>query len=177
MKKITGLVAMGLMITLNSYSQFGRLSPADSLRRDSTNRVTQADYNQMLGQLNIKSVRPGANGNDPKAPNAANYDETKANPYPNLPDPLILKNGKKVTTAKMWWDQRRPEITEDFDREIYGRVPKITPKVKWEVTITMWNSDSISGNTNAAIRFIWRQSLRRYAKLALFLLSVMRRKK
>jgi len=25
---------------------------------------------------------------------------------------------------------------EDFDREIYGRVPKVTPKVKWEVTAT-----------------------------------------
>ena len=64
---------------------------------------------------------------------ATNYDEAKANPYPNLPDPLMMKNGKKVTTAKMWWDQRRPEIVEDFDREIYGRVPKSVPKVKWEV--------------------------------------------
>ena len=34
----------------------------------------------------------------------------------------------------MWWKQRRPEIVEDFDREVYGRVPKETPKVKWEVT-------------------------------------------
>ena len=25
---------------------------------------------------------------------------------------------------------------EDFDREVYGRVPKVTPKVKWEVTST-----------------------------------------
>ena len=63
-----------------------------------------------------------------KSPNAANYDEAKANPDPKLPDPLILKNGKKVTTAKMWWDQRRPEIVGDFDREIYGRVPKEYPK-------------------------------------------------
>jgi hypothetical protein len=66
----------------------------------------------------------------------ANYDEAKANPYPDLPDPLVMKNGKKVTTAKMWWDQRRPEIVEDFDREIYGRMPKNTPKVTWEVTKT-----------------------------------------
>src|SRR5437588_670187 len=36
----------------------------------------------------------------------------------------------------MWWKQRRPEIVEAFDREIYGRVPKETPKVKWEVTAT-----------------------------------------
>src|SRR4030095_8217133 len=62
--------------------------------------------------------------------------ESKANPYPKLPEPLILKSGRKVTTATAWWNQRRSEIVEDFDREIYGRVPKITPKVKWEVTST-----------------------------------------
>src|SRR6185312_5646548 len=37
---------------------------------------------------------------------------------------------------EMWWNQRRPEIVEYFDREIYGRVPKDTPKVNWEVTST-----------------------------------------
>ncbi|HVT81628.1 MAG TPA: acetylxylan esterase [Phycisphaerae bacterium] len=63
----------------------------------------------------------------------ANYDESKANPYPNLPDPLTLNNGQKVTTPEMWWNQRRPEIVELFDREIYGRRPKAFPKVTWEV--------------------------------------------
>ena len=48
----------------------------------------------------------------------------------------MLKNGNKVTSAEMWWKQRRPEIVEDFDREVYGRVPKVTPKVTWEVTDT-----------------------------------------
>jgi hypothetical protein len=85
--------------------------------------------------LGIKELRRGPSGN-PKAPNAANLDESKATPYPDLPDPLALKNGKKVTTAEMWWKERRPEIVEDFDREVYGRVPKETPKVKWEVTST-----------------------------------------
>ncbi|MBI1916646.1 MAG: acetylxylan esterase [Planctomycetes bacterium] len=98
--------------------------------------IAQQDHKRMMELLNIKELRRGANGRDPKAPNAANYDESKANPYPNLPDPLVLKNGKKVTTAQRWWKQRRPEIVEDFDREIYGRVPKDTPKVKWEVTTT-----------------------------------------
>ncbi len=48
----------------------------------------------------------------------------------------MLKNGERVTTAEMWWTKRRPEIVEDFDREIYGRVPKDVPKVTWEVTGT-----------------------------------------
>ena len=95
--------------------------------------ASNADHKRMMDLLGIDSIRRGANGNDPNAPNAANYDEAKANPFPELPDPLILRNGKKVTTAKTWWNQRRAEIVEDFDREIYGRQPKNTPKVNWEV--------------------------------------------
>jgi hypothetical protein len=86
--------------------------------------------------LGIKELRPGANGSNPQAPNFANYDESKVKPYSPLPDPLTLKNGKKVTSAKVWWNQRRAEIVEDFDREVYGRAPKVTPKVKWEVVST-----------------------------------------
>jgi hypothetical protein len=95
--------------------------------------TTEQDHQRTMDLLMITSLRRGANGRDPQAPNAANYDESKANPYPKLPDPLVLKNGRKVTTARMWWNRRRPEIVEDFDREIYGRVPKNTPRVKWEV--------------------------------------------
>src|SRR5260370_6372028 len=94
------------------------------------------DHQRVMDLLHITSLRPGADGRDTQAPNAANYDESKDNPYPSLPEPLILRNGKRVTKAKIWWRQRRSEIIEDFDREIYGRVPKVTPKVKWEVTST-----------------------------------------
>ncbi len=98
--------------------------------------TSQQDHQRVMDLLHITSLRPGADGRDTQAPNAANYDESKANPYPSLPEPLILRNGKRVTKAKIWWRQRRSEIIEDFDREIYGRVPKVTPKVKWEVTST-----------------------------------------
>jgi hypothetical protein len=37
----------------------------------------------------------------------------------------------------VWWKQRRPEIVEDFDREVLGRVPKNVPKVTWTVTNTV----------------------------------------
>jgi hypothetical protein len=93
------------------------------------------DHQNMMDQLGITSLRPGADGNNPKAPNAANYDEAKANPYPNLPDPLTLKNGQRVTTPEMWWKQRRPEIVEDMEREMYGRLPKNIPKVTWTVKV------------------------------------------
>jgi len=98
--------------------------------------TAEQDHKRIMDLLHIASLRPGADGRNPQASNAANYDEAKANFYPSLPDPLILKNGKRITNAKVWWQQRRSEIIEDFDREIYGRVPKVTPKVKWEVTST-----------------------------------------
>jgi hypothetical protein len=95
---------------------------------------TLRDRQQMLDQLHIASTRPGP-GNHKDAP-PPNFDESKANPNPNLPTPLVLNNGKKVTTATIWWRQRRPQIVEAFDREVYGRVPPHTPKVTWEVIAT-----------------------------------------
>ena len=90
----------------------------------------------MMDQLGIRALRPGPSGNE-AAPNHANYDESKANPFPDLPPVLVLKSGAKVTTAKMWWDERRPEIVEDFEREVLGRIPRNAPKVKWTVTKTL----------------------------------------
>ena len=91
------------------------------------------DHQNMMDQLGVKALRPGPSG-DEKAPNHANYDESKANPYPDAPDLLVMSNGEKVTTAKMWWDKRRPEIVEMFDKYVYGRVPANLPKVTWTVT-------------------------------------------
>jgi hypothetical protein len=86
----------------------------------------------MMEQLGIHRLRPGPSGQTGKT-NSANYDPAKANPFPDLPELLVLKNGQKVTTAEQWWSQRRPEIVEDFEREVIGRVPKTVPKVTWTV--------------------------------------------
>lgn len=91
------------------------------------------DQQNMMDQLGIEALRPGPSGNE-NAPDHANYDEALANPYPDLPDPLTLNNGQNVATAKMWWDERRPQIVEAFERDVYGRVPKHVPKVTWRVT-------------------------------------------
>jgi hypothetical protein len=99
------------------------------------NFTADQDHQNMMEQLGIKALRPGPSG-DPSAPNHANYNEALANPYPELPDALTLKNGKKVTTADVWWKQRRPEIVEDMEREIYGRIPANVPKVTWTVKVT-----------------------------------------
>jgi lysophospholipase L1-like esterase len=96
------------------------------------NWTAAEDHQNMVDQLGIRSLRPGPSGNE-TAPNHANYEEATANPFPNLPDPLTLNNGQRVTTVSMWWNQRRPEIIEDFEREVYGRVPSHVPKVNWTV--------------------------------------------
>jgi hypothetical protein len=106
----------------------------DSAARAAMTAATNADHQRMMKLLGISSIRPGPSGN-PQAPNAANSDESRVPPY-TLPDPLLLKNGRRVTTASQWWSQRRPEIVEDFDREVYGRVPANVPGVKWEVAST-----------------------------------------
>ncbi|MGD0682846.1 MAG: acetylxylan esterase [Terracidiphilus sp.] len=110
-------------------------TPEQLAMRATIDAASRQDHQHMMDLLGIKELRPGAS-HDPKSPNPTNYDESKANVYPNLPDPLLLKDGKRVTSAKVWWTKRRPEIVEDFDREILGRVPANTPKVTWEVVST-----------------------------------------
>jgi hypothetical protein len=131
---ILGFLLPAFIVTL-SMSMFSAQQPDASTAPQHKNWTTQEDHQNMMEQLGIRKLRPGPSGNE-NAPNHANYDENLANPFPNLPDVLTLKNGKKVTTANMWWKQRRPEIVEDFEREVLGRVPANVPKVTWEVTET-----------------------------------------
>lgn len=109
-----------------------KMDPAEAKRLA---EETQEDHENMMRQLGIRKLRPGPSANE-KDPNHANYDEALANPFPDLPDLLTTKNGRKVTSAGTWWDVRRPEIVEDFEREVLGRVPPNVPAVKWTVVKT-----------------------------------------
>ena len=131
-----GLLLLGFAIVPLASLAFQAEKPAGGTMPSPVKLSPQDDHQRLMDVLHITEVRRGRDGNNKDSPYYANYDESKANPYPDLPDPLMLKNGKKVTKAADWWSKRRPEIVEDFDREVYGRVPKNTPKVKWEVTNT-----------------------------------------
>lgn len=114
---------------------------ACSLAQTSVVELTaDEDHKRIMDLLGISSIRPGANGRDFQATNAANYDESKVLPLEKLPDPLTLLNGEKVTNEKVWWTKRRPEIVEDFDREILGRVPSRVPHIAWQVVSTTHDS-------------------------------------
>ncbi len=128
------LFLLALLAYPASVGAFQGSQPEAQRARQAIQRASEADRQAMLDLLHITSLRQGVDAMTPAGlPGAANYDESKANPYPDLPDPLMLNNGQKVTTAEMWWKRRRPEIVEDFDREVYGRVPRLTPWVDWEV--------------------------------------------
>lgn len=99
------------------------------------NFTAQQDQQNMMQQLGIKQLRPGPSGNE-NAPNHANYDESKANPCPELPDVLTTNAGKKVTSADMWWKDRRPELVAAIEKELYGKLPSKIPNVSWTVKVT-----------------------------------------
>jgi hypothetical protein len=131
------LVSFGLVLAaLMVHSVAAGLGGQQVSAPEPKNWTTAEDHQNMMNQLGIKRLRPGPSSGKESAPDAANYDESLANPFPNLPDVLTLKNGKKVTDAKTWWEQRRPEIVEDFEREVLGRIPPNVPKVTWTVTNT-----------------------------------------
>jgi len=98
--------------------------------------TAEQDHQRLMNLLGIKALRPGEEAD-------ANFDETKAAVYPDLPDPLLEKSGKRVTSAEEWWTRRRPEIVEDFDRVVLGRTPKSLPKVTWVVVSSV--AESVGG--------------------------------
>ncbi len=70
----------------------------------------------------------------PTADPPGQYDEAKVPPY-TLPDPLLLLNGKKVTSTRTWIKRRRPEILKLFETNVYGRTMVGRPQaMTWEVT-------------------------------------------
>jgi hypothetical protein len=66
-------------------------------------------------------------------PPDTNFDESKAGTY-TLPDPLVAQDGSKITSAASWQSKRRPEILKLFETHVYGRTPRWTPKLRFEVT-------------------------------------------
>jgi len=129
------LPVLAVAVLLCALALRGQQPGLDPAAREALQRATAEDHQHMMAQLGIRALRPGPSGNE-SAPDHANYDEAIANPFPALPPVLTLKNGMPVTTPKMWMTQRRPEILEDFDREVLGRVPRNVPPIAWRVAKT-----------------------------------------
>jgi cephalosporin-C deacetylase-like acetyl esterase len=50
----------------------------------------------------------------------------------DLPDPLVMFNGQKVTTKEQWTKERRPELKKLFEHYMFGSAPA-APKVQAKV--------------------------------------------
>lgn len=119
----TALLALLLAVPAAVMSQVPAPLSADAARQD------------MMARLGVTRLSPGVSP-DPRSPDAANYDEARADPWPDWPDPLTTDAGRPVTSAGQWWKVRRPEIARSYEREVYGRVPDDVPAVDWKVTVT-----------------------------------------
>src|SRR5579859_2015876 len=128
------LAMVGVCFLLSVRGAVGQAARPATVLPSPAHLTSEQDHQRLMELLHITELRRGPDG-DPKSPNAANVDESKVPPY-TLPDPLRFNSGQVVKTASDWWAKRRPEIVEDFDREIYGRLPAKTPAVKWEVVST-----------------------------------------
>src|SRR5262245_24575374 len=128
----------GLMALLATALEAQAPSPPTPEERARLDELTREDHADMLRKLGITKLRPGPSGRAAAGePNAANYDAARANPHPDWPEVLKTKDGRPVADASTWWKVRRPEIVEDFEREVYGRVPEDVPRLSWAVTETV----------------------------------------
>jgi hypothetical protein len=94
--------------------------------------ATEGNYRGTLQRLGIQAIRPGADGFNRSAPNAANYDEARVGTVAPLP-PLLTDLAGRPVTSRGDWQRRRREIVELFDREMYGRVPASAPAIRWDL--------------------------------------------
>ena len=125
-------VALAAALVRPAVAQQGNVEAAQGKYPPPVTMTSEQMHAHMMQELGIEAMQAGPSGN-PTAPNHANYDEALANPYPNLPKALVMKDGRKVTSAEMWWNERRPQIEEMYEKYVYGFIPKNVPKVHWQV--------------------------------------------
>lgn len=135
--KVVCTAAASLLIAAALGAGQARTQPASPADRARITQASAAERARELALLHVTQLRPTVSARDPTAPDFANFDEAKANPYPQLPALMITGDGRRVTSPQMWRDVRRPELFALFDREIYGRVPAHVPGVTWRVVETV----------------------------------------
>ena len=90
-RMISSLLALAIVNTAtSSIEAFAQSSDAPS----PVTFTADQDHQNMMDQLGIKALRPGPSG-DEKAPNHANYDESKANPFPGSTRSSRSNNGDR----------------------------------------------------------------------------------
>jgi hypothetical protein len=107
-------------------------APPSAADRAAITAASATERDRELKLLGITAMQPPATAYDIGKPGNANFDESKANPYPTLPDVLRMNDGTRVTTPEQW-KKRRAEIKSMFDQNVYGKFPAHIPSVTWKV--------------------------------------------
>ena len=128
---VAAVTALAGWLSVLGYAQDGPRPPVQM--------TAEQDRQRIMDALGITSIPPGAQSSNPDT-----YDESNADPFPALPNPLTTEDGRRVTSPDMWWKVRRPETIELFEREVYGRTPRTTPAVKWAVTNSVNDGQTIT---------------------------------
>src|SRR5256885_3450345 len=71
-----------------------------------------------------------------------NPDESKVGAYV-LPELLVTKDGRRVTTPALWREVRRGELLADFATSTYGRTPTLPFRVRAQTLAT--RRDAVDG--------------------------------
>ena len=72
-----------------------------------------------------------------------NYDESKVGSY-TLPDPLVMNNGRKITSASQW-RARRQEILKRYETHVYGRTPAAAKAARISFSETSRDPKALGG--------------------------------
>src|SRR4029077_3777687 len=68
---------------------------------------------------------------EPKVPAFSEVDTLPT--HPEFPNPLVLLDGRRVTTPEQWFKEGRPELQALFEHYMYGTLPpkpaRLTVKV------------------------------------------------
>jgi hypothetical protein len=110
-----------LVVAFSAAGKMQQQAPAPAQPQPKTNLGSDASGNPL--RLAVKTGH------------VSNYDEAKVRPY-TLPDPLTMRDGRRVRDANTWRTERRPEIIQLYEQHIYGRIPSRTPPVSWQVAET-----------------------------------------
>jgi hypothetical protein len=78
-----------------------------------------------------------------QTPGGTNFEESKVPPY-RLPDPLLMANGREVSTVRQWKQIQRPWLYHLFEENVYGRYPSQKIRIRWKTL----ESGSPQGDTS-----------------------------
>ena len=76
----------------------------------------------MLGVVLILGTAFFAAGADPSS-STSFPDPSTLKPQAALPDPLVMLDGRRVTSRDQWFKDRRPELQALFQHYMYGAIP------------------------------------------------------